>query len=189
MKNILLCITIILSGCSGQKNSLPHIVIETEMGDIEAELYPDKAPKTVAAFLNYIDSGYYKKAAFYRVVLQEGFSPEANTGVIQGGTWAVKDLKLPGIPHESTQVSKLTHSSGILSLARNEPGTGTTEFFICIGDQPQYDYGGRGNADGQGYAAFGKVTKGMKVARDIQQQRANGENFVKRVLIKNIVRE
>lgn len=189
MKYVLLFSAIILQGCSGKKDNLPHIVIETEMGDIKAELYPGKAPKTVAAFLSYIDKGYYKNAAFYRVILQEGLSEVSNNGIIQGGSWQNQNKKEPGIPHESTQLSKLTHSSGTLSLARNEPGTGNTEFFICIGDQSQYDYGNRGAGDSLGYAAFGKVTEGMKVVRQIQQMNASGETFTKKILIKNIERD
>lgn len=166
-------------------------MINTSMGDIEAELYTDKAPVTTAAFLKYIDAGYYKNACFYRVVMQEGFSPSLNTGLIQGGTWQTKDHavpEIPGIPHETTQKTGLSHTDGTLSLARTKPGTASTEFFICIGDQTQYDFGRNGVPDKQGYAAFGKVVKGMDVVRKIQLERSNGDQFVNRILIKNIER-
>ena len=64
----------LLISCGEKKSEYPQIVISTSMGDIEAELYPAKAPKTVAAFLQYIDAGYYKSSVFYRVVMQEGMS-------------------------------------------------------------------------------------------------------------------
>ncbi len=62
----------------------------------------------------------------------------------------------------------LKHLDGTLSMARNEPGTASSEFFICVGDQPELDYGGRRNPDGQGFAAFGRVVRGMDVVRKIQ---------------------
>ena len=188
MKKLFPVLLMLLLGCGQKKSSHPQIVITTSLGDIEAELYPEKAPKTVAAFLQYIDAGYYKNAVFYRVVMQEGMSPESNTGLIQGGIWNSQKLNLPGIPHESTQLSKLSHTDGTLSLARTAPGTANSEFFICIGNQSQYDYGNDGVGDKQGYAAFGSVTKGMSIVRKIQQQKLNGDQLVEKIAIKNIER-
>ncbi len=189
MKKLLAFILVIAIGCGEKKSQYPQIVISTSMGDIEAELYPDKAPKTVAAFLQYIDAGYYKNAVFYRVVMQEGMSPESNTGLIQGGIGDSQKLNLPGIPHESTQLSKLSHTDGTLSLARTAPGTANSEFFICIGDQSQYDFGNNGVGDKQGYSAFGSVTRGMSIVRKIQQQKVNGDQLIEKIVIKNIERE
>lgn len=162
--------------CHSPKNENPQVVIITNFGDIELELYPEKAPKTVAAFLFYIDSGYYQKSAFYRVLLTQGLAGD-NYGLIQGGTWQSNDIEVPGIPHESTKQSGLSHTTGTLSMARTKPGTAGTEFFICIGDQRQFDYGNEQNGDREGFAAFGKVIKGMKVVREIQKQPAQGESF------------
>jgi peptidyl-prolyl cis-trans isomerase A (cyclophilin A) len=188
MKKLFPVLLILLFSCGEKKNIHPQILISTSMGDIEAELYPDKVPKTVAAFLQYIDAGYYKDAVFYRVVLQEGMSASLNTGIIQGGIWESQKLNLAGIPHEGTQLSKLSHTDGTLSLARTAPGTANSEFFICIGDQTQYDYGNNGVGDKQGYSAFGKVIKGMDVVRMIQQQPLNGDQLIKKISIKNIER-
>ncbi len=116
-------------------------------------------------------------------------SASLNTGIIQGGIWESQKLNLAGIPHESTQLSKLSHTNGTLSLARTAPGTANSEFFICIGDQTQYDYGNNGVGDKQGYAAFGKVIKGMDVARMIQQQPVNGDQLIKKITISNIERK
>lgn len=169
------------------KYPFPHVLIQTEIGDIELELYPDKAPKTVAAFLKLVDDGTYVNASFYRVLKNDNLPADNNSGVIQGGLikkYPGKQNNLPRIPHESTSESKLSHLSGTLSLARNEPGSGNSEFFICIGDQPQFD----ATADQPGYAAFGKVFKGMKLVREIQQGANFGDALVYQIVIRNIVR-
>ena len=188
MKRLFALILVITIGCGEKKGQYPQIIITTAMGDIEAELYPAKAPQTVAAFLSYMDKGYYKDAVFYRVVMQEGMSAALNTGIIQGGIWESQKLNLAGIPHEGTNISKLSHTDGTLSLGRTAPGTANSEFFICIGDQTQYDYGNNGVGDKLGYSAFGKVTKGMDVVRMIQQQPLNGDQLIKKIAIKNIER-
>ncbi len=164
----------LFAACSTTANKNPHILIQTVAGDIEVELYTGKAPKTAAAFLSYIDSGFYKHSTFYRVLTddnQPSDAPKAN--LIQGGIWKTnykKATSLPGIPHEATNQTNVLHKNGIISLARMEPGTATTEFFICIGEQPGFDYGGKNNADGQGYAAFGKVVKGMNIVMRIYER-------------------
>lgn len=179
----------VLAACSSNRN--PQILIETSIGNIEAELYPGKAPKTVAAFLSYIDSGLFKKSSFYRVVYDEMMSNDDDAGVIQGGIWhtnAAQAEKLPGIVHESPGQTGLSHVSGTLSLARTVPGSANSEFFICIGDQTGYDSSKSLNADGLGFAAFGKVTSGMSIVRKIHQQPSSGEALTPPVTILNIKR-
>lgn len=179
-RKLLIVFICLITACTSSKNKNPHIEIETTFGDIEVELYPQQAPKTVAAFLSYIDSGYFKKAAFYRVLRDDDQPTNApKSELIQGGIWQT-DYKLaatiPGIPHESTQQTKILHKDGTISLARSAPGTANTEFFICVGDQPGFDYGGSNNPDGQGYAAFGKVVKGMNIVNSIYNApERNGE--------------
>lgn len=180
-----------LMACSQPEYKNPHLLIETQMGDIEVELYPDQAPKTVAAFLSYIDSGFYNNSSFYRVLKSEEFPTPANTGIIQGGMWQTnpgKKATIPGIEHETTKQSGLTHQSGTLSLARTTPGTANTEFFICIGDQSPLDYGRRGTIDGQGFAAFGKVFDGMDIVRKIQAQKSHGDKFAEGIRIYKITK-
>lgn len=161
-------------GCKETKYQEPTVKIETFFGDIIVELYPEKAPETVKAFLSYVDSGYYKNSSFYRVLKAEDQPINAfKSELIQGGLWQTdykKQKLLPGIPLETTKQTGLLHTDGIISLARTEPETGNTEFFICLGDQPVYDYGGEASEDGLGYATFGKVVKGMQFVRQIQQQ-------------------
>jgi len=191
MYRVLLLI-IFISSCSHPHYKNPHVTIETRFGDIEVELFPDQAPKSVAAFLSSVDSGLYKHSSFYRVLKEEDQPSSAfKTELIQGGIWhsnPVKAATLKGIPHETTQQSGLSHTDGTISLARTTPGSATSEFFICVGDQKDYDYGSKINPDGQGYAAFGRVVKGIDVVRKIHSQNENEESFDPPVEILNIVR-
>mgnify|MGYP000981133050 CR=1 FL=1 len=190
MKKLLFLSAVILFSCRETYKN-PHVLIETKLGDIEVELFPDKAPATVAAFLSYVDSGYYTNSSFYRVLKADELPNPNNTGIIQGGIWQSKPdlkVKLPGIKHEPTTQSGLTHQSGTVSLARTDPGTANSEFFICIGDQSPLDAGRRGTEDGLGMAAFGKVVKGMPVVRKIQEQKCHGDKFDESIGINKISR-
>jgi peptidyl-prolyl cis-trans isomerase A (cyclophilin A) len=191
LKYITILASLAVMGCNQQSYKNPHIVIESQFGDIEVELFADQAPKTVAAFLSYIDSGFYNQSSFYRVLKTEELPSATNTGIIQGGIWQTnpaKKITIPGIEHESTKQTRLTHESGTISLARLEPGTGNTEFFICIGDQSPLDAGRRGTEDGQGYAAFGRVFKGMDIVRKIQAKKSHGDKFDEKIEIRKISR-
>ena len=147
-----------------------RVRLDTEAGIIVLELYADKAPGTVANFLRYVDQKRYDGARFYRVVRQNN---QANSPVkievIQGGLQNDTTKAFPPIPQETTQKTGLKHLDGTLSLARGQPNSGASEFFICINDQPGLDFGGKRNPDGQGFAAFGRVVSGMDVVRRIQQ--------------------
>lgn len=192
MKQFIFCLAItgLFFSCSNN-NKHPQIIIETSLGNIEAELYPDKAPKTANAFLSYVDSGLFKNSSFYRVVYNDAFTNDDDAGVIQGGIWQTNNAtaeKLPGIPHESPKQTGLSHISGTLSLARTTAGSANSEFFICIGDQSEYDESKSLNPDGLGFAAFGKITSGMDIVRKIHRQPATGDAFVKPVVILNIKR-
>ena len=186
---IILCFSIF--GCKTNDPDKPQIKIKTNVGDITLELYAKKAPATVAAFLNYVDSNYYKDGSFYRVMKNENLSAEYNKGLIQGGLYQStpeKLISLPGTMHESPKQTGLSHTNGTISMARTTAGSAKTEFFICIGDQTRYDSGGSANADGLGMAAFGKVVKGMDIARKIQSKNSNGETFETPIKILNIIR-
>lgn len=183
----------LIMSCSVSEPKDPRVTIKTKFGDIEVELYPAQAPKSVAAFLSCVDSGFYKNSLFYRVLNDENQPSDAfKAELIQGGMWRTsykKSVALKGIPHETTQQTKILHKDGTVSLARAEPGTATSEFFICIGDQPGFDYGGENNPDKQGYAAFGKVIKGMDIVKRIHQQPDNNQSLYPPVNIYNIVRQ
>ena len=178
--------------CMQTEYKQPTIKIQTNFGDIIVELYPEKAPKTVAGFLSFIDSGYFKNSSFYRVLKKEDQPSNAfKSELIQGGIWQTdykKQITIPGIPHESTKESGLLHKTGIISLARAAPGTASTEFFICLSDQPVYDYGGEASPEGLGFAPFGKVIKGMAIVRQIHSQPDVDTRFTPPIKIKNIKR-
>jgi peptidyl-prolyl cis-trans isomerase A (cyclophilin A) len=180
MIRLIFLFIIVCMSCNQRTGKYPVVLIETRYGDIEVELYPDKAPVTVAAFLSYVDAGYYNKSSFYRVLKADELPNPNNFGIIQGGIWKSRPdvlVSIPGIRHESTTQTGLTHQSGTISLARTRPGTASTEFFICIGGQNQFDAGQDGTEDRQGFAAFGKVIKGMPVVRKIQEQSSRGDQF------------
>ncbi|MEQ1554262.1 MAG: peptidylprolyl isomerase [Ferruginibacter sp.] len=185
IKNVLLIYIISIVSCTAKSNSNPQILISTNYGDIEAELFPQKAPKTVTAFLSYINSGYYKNTTFYRVLKIDDLPEDINYGIIQGGLWPnLKNIK--GITHEPTSLTGLTHSNGTLSLARTGIGTASTEFFICIGNQSNFNAGGNSGVDTLGFAAFGTVLHGMRVVRKIQAQAYNNDHFKVPIKINNI---
>jgi peptidyl-prolyl cis-trans isomerase A (cyclophilin A) len=170
LKIIITTSVIVTMAACGNKN--PEVIIITELGDITIELYPDKAPVTVANFIRYIEENRFKGATFYRVVTQDNQPDnDVKIEVIQGGLFEDNHPQaLPPIKHETTQQTGIRHLDGTISMARYGPGTATSEFFICIGNQPSLDYGGNRNTDGQGFAAFGRVVKGMDVVKKIQQQ-------------------
>ncbi len=188
---VILLIAVLFQRCSSPAYTHPHVLIKTKWGEIEAEVYTDKAPKTAAAFLQHVDAGLYNRCFFYRVLNSENQpSNAAKAQLIQGGIWKNKDHRdtLTPIPHETTQQTGIHHTDGVLSMARLAPGTATSEFFICIGDQPGFDFGGENNPDGQGYAAFGRVIKGMEAVRQIYNQPEEDQSFDPPVAIISISR-
>lgn len=173
---------------AGSQN--PHVSIKTELGDITIEIFERQAPVTAANFLKYVDDGLFKNATFYRVVTMENQPDnDIKIEVIQGGLGFTEGSQtLPPIEHETTDKTGILHKDGVISMARLQPGTAASEFFICVGDQPELDFGGKRNPDGQGFAAFGKVVAGMDVVRKIHTQPENGQMLVPRISISDIVR-
>jgi peptidyl-prolyl cis-trans isomerase A (cyclophilin A) len=165
------------------------VVIETELGAIEAEVALDKAPVSGANFLRYVDAGLYDNALFHRTVKADNQpNNDVKIEVIQAATAAGARQFAP-IPLERTSATGLTHTSGTLSMARAAPDSATSDFFICIGDQHSLDFGGKRNPDGQGFAAFGHVTKGMDIVRKIQAAPAGGQRLTPPVRILRVARK
>ena len=160
-----------------------RVAIETGLGTLEIALEPAKAPRTTANFLRYVEAGAYAGGRFHRTVTKDN-QPQnkVKIEVVQAGA-AREDMDFPPIPLERTKETGLRHQDGAISMARGTPDSATSDFFICIGDQPELDFGGRRNPDGQGFAAFGRVVKGMDVARRIQGRPAQGQNLVPPVRI------
>ena len=149
-----------------QAPSSPRVRITTELGAFTVEVYPGRAPLTASNFLLYVDRGYLNGSSVYRIVSMQN-QPDTVPAKIEVIQFGLKDALLPPVPHEPTTQTGLHHKDGTLSLARLAPGTGSSAFFICIGDQPELDFGGKRNPDGQGFAAFGQVVDGMDTVRRI----------------------
>ncbi len=189
------------------------VFISTPLGEIEVELAAEQAPVTVGNFLHYVDGGFYDGGRFHRTVTPDnqsnanlkkekigaGIDPSADRSqlpndavaieVIQGGVNPDRQDELgPPIPLERTSETGLHHGDGSISMARLTPDSAVADVFICIGDQPELDEGGRRNPDGQGFAAFGHVTRGMDVVRAIHQSPADGQALDPPIEITRITR-
>jgi peptidyl-prolyl cis-trans isomerase A (cyclophilin A) len=153
---------------------LPAVRFVLESGRIDIELEAARAPLSSDDFLRYVDGHFYDDGRFTRTVRADNDHGAARIDVVQGGVRPGVTPMAP-IAHESTQMTGLKHLDGVISLPRDKVGTGSgAEFFICIGDQPALDFGGRRNADGQGFAAFGRVIAGMDLVRSIWRADASG---------------
>jgi peptidyl-prolyl cis-trans isomerase A (cyclophilin A) len=160
------------TACADKSPQSVHLTMQTSLGAIEMELYPEQAPLSVENFVRLADGGHLDGATFYRTVSPQNDNGSPVISVIQGG---IGDAESPFAPiaHETTLQTGLPHLDGSLSMARSEVGTASTEFFICIGAQPALDFAGTRNADGEGFAVFGQVVSGMDVVHAIHQSPAD----------------
>jgi peptidyl-prolyl cis-trans isomerase A (cyclophilin A) len=181
----------VASPLRAQSLPLPHVVFRTERGEIEVEVDTIRAPITGKNFLRYVDGGFFTNGSFFRVVRQDNQPNDSiRIGVIQAGASREKRGEgFPPIALERTSVTGLKHLDGTISMARAGVNTATSSFFICLGPQPALDFGGMRNPDGQGFAAFGRVVKGLDVAHRIQGEAANGQTLVTPVRIHEAVRK
>ena len=187
---VLLPLITTLSGCGGDGSQPnPRVLLRTELGDIEIEVYMERAPVTAANFMRYARENRFRGATFYRTVTMDNQpDKDVKIEVVQGGLGEDPEgLALPPIEHETTERTGVLHRDGTLSMARSSPGTAGSEIFICIGDQPELDFGGRRNPDGQGFAAFGQVVEGMEVVRAIQTQPAEGQLLSPEIRILEVI--
>ena len=187
-----LCVPLLASAPAGraEAQALPRVIIETELGRIEAEIDSVHAPLTSANFLRYVDLGFYRFGRFHRTVRPDNQpGDKVKIEVVQAGLDSLRVKDFPPVTLERTKVTGLSHKNGTLSMARDGPNTATSDFFICIGDQPALDFGGKRNPDGQGFAAFGRVVLGMDVVRKIQAAPAVGQRLEPPIRILDIVRK
>ncbi len=160
--------------------------IETALGVVVVEVDRARAPVTARNFLGYVERGEYDGARFHRTV-RAGNQPDnrIRIDVVQAGRGPAADPPdRPPIPLERTSVTGLRHTDGAISMARDGPDTATSDFFICVGPQPELDFGGRRNPDGQGFAAFGRVVSGMDVVRRIHGAPADGQSLAPPIVIR-----
>ncbi|WP_249171910.1 peptidylprolyl isomerase [Erythrobacter sp. JK5] len=165
---------------------VPHetvdVVLETDRGAITVALETERAPITAANFLRYVDEGRLDGTVFYRAMTLD-WEPHPN-GLIQGGTQWDPERVLPGIAHEPTNVTGLSHTRGALSMAMGEPGTANGDFSIMVQDQTGLD--AQPDSDDpvwkHGYAVFGYVIDGMEVVEAIHTSPVDpdkGEGWMK----------
>ncbi|MBN8714795.1 MAG: peptidylprolyl isomerase [Xanthomonadales bacterium] len=136
--------------------ALPQVVLETSQGAITIELYPEKSPKSVANFLQYVRDGFYAGTVLHRVI--PGY-------LVQGGLYT-RDLRpkrtRPAIPDEAD--NGLSNLRGTIAVARGtDPNSGTAQFFFNLVDNLRLDFVGNQSSLTWGFAVFGKITKGMDV--------------------------
>ena len=145
------------------------VTLETALGAFTVELFEQKAPLTTANFLAYVDSGRYDGSSIFRIVNPDNQDAEdpVRISVIHGGTRPLAPSNLPMIALETTRQTGLSHRHGTLSLGREAADSAEGDFFVCISDQPHFDYGGARHPDGLGFAAFGQVCVGMAVVEAI----------------------
>jgi peptidyl-prolyl cis-trans isomerase A (cyclophilin A) len=165
-------------------------MIETERGNITVALDSAHAPASVANFLRYVDRGLYDGGRVHRAVTRANQPNDSvRIEVIQAGAdTARRGEGFPPIGLERTSTTGIRHHDGTLSMARAGPNSATSDFFICIGDQPALDFGGHRNLDGQGFAAFGQVTDGMSIVRAIQASPVQAQRLTPPIKIKAIRR-
>jgi len=170
--------------------TLPRVVIETTLGRIDVEIDTIRAPVSGANFLRYVDVKFYDGGIFFRTVTPGNQPNDAvKIEVIQAsGDTTRRGEWFPAVPLERTTVTGLRHTAGTISMARGGPDTARDQFFICVTDQPELDFGGRRNPDGQGFAAFGRVVSGMDVVRAIQQRPADGQRLTPPIAITRVTR-
>ena len=178
-----------LVACAGPANQL-QVRFETGSGAFVVALDEQAAPITCANFLRYVDAGRYDGGRFHRAVrLDNQNRSDVCIEVIQGGVQRSPGApSFPAIPLERTRDTGLRHVDGTISMARGKPDSARSDFFICIGEQPSLDFGGARNADGQGFAAFGRVVEGMAVVRAIQAAPTERERLTPAIGIHTVAR-
>jgi peptidyl-prolyl cis-trans isomerase A (cyclophilin A) len=207
MRQIVLRIATVLAACAtigsvaapgpqhaSQRSGDVLVRIETSFGNIDAVVDTSRAPLTANNFLKYVDAGMYDGGLFWRTTRPDNYVPHLPDRppfqIIQGDiSTARANDKFPPIPLERTTKTGLTHKAGTLSMPRGaEADSGTSGFVICLEDTPSLDFGSMRYPDGQGFAAFGHVVKGMDVVENIHSQPVKRQNLTPPVAITRIVR-
>lgn len=182
-----------LAGRAGAESTAPQetrVVVVTELGDIDIAVDAERAPNTAANFFRYVDGRFFDGGTFFRTVtLDNQPDDKVRIEVIQGGVNPAREKEqFPSIPLERTRDTGMRHVDGAVSMARSGPDSARASFFICIGDQPELDFGGARNPDGQGFAAFGHVVRGMDVVRRIQKSPAQAQQLRPPIRIVRVTR-
>jgi peptidyl-prolyl cis-trans isomerase A (cyclophilin A) len=166
------------------------VALLTSAGEIDIRVDAVHAPKTAANFLAYVRHGAFDGGSFFRTVLTQPDNQPHNVAkidVIQADN-APHFTAAPPLAFEPTSRTGIRHRDGTVSMAR-DPGldTATTNFFICIGDQPSLDDGGARSADHRGFAAFGEVVRGMEIVRAIHDAPHHDQQLTPVIRIRHAV--
>lgn len=161
------------------KKEKPVVAINTNLGTITVELYPDKAPKTVENFLGYVNSKHFDNTIFHRVI--DGF-------MIQGGGFTPDfNQKTTRSPIQNEADNGLKNTRGTIAMARtNDPNSATAQFFINLEDNGFLDFKSK-SGSGWGYAVFGKVVNGMDVVDKIAKVKTGSHGIHRDVPLEPIV--
>jgi peptidyl-prolyl cis-trans isomerase A (cyclophilin A) len=146
------------------------VVIDTTLGPITVGLDQGRAPITAGNFLRYVDGKRFDDTSFYRAVR---IDEAGEYGLVQGGLQGNPKKAFKPILHEAPYATGLSHVNGAISMARENPGTATADFFFVIGDLTALD--GKVADNDPGYAVFGRVTAGMEVVKQILEQPRDAE--------------
>jgi peptidyl-prolyl cis-trans isomerase A (cyclophilin A) len=160
------------AGCA----TMTEVELDTDAGRMVVDLDVARAPVSACNFLSYVMTRDYDGGSVFRTVVSATNDNPNPIDVIQAATPRGSDdaLRAP-IPLERTRDTGLRHVAGTISMARDGPDTATSSFFIVTQDTPSLDFGGGRNPDGQGFAAFGRLSRGLDVARRIQAMPADAE--------------
>jgi peptidyl-prolyl cis-trans isomerase A (cyclophilin A) len=168
--------------------SAATVEFTTEAGSFLVEVDEKAAPVTSSNFLQYVDQDAYVGGAFYRATTpQNQAALPVKIHIVQARP-GEKAPSIPPIKLERTSETGLRHVRWAISMARGGPDTATAQFFICMDDEPELDFGGERNPDCQGFAVFGRVVKGFDVVARIYQSELSGEVLKKPVMIKTVRR-
>ena len=169
--------------------------VETSLGNIDIAVDAAHAPVTAANFLKYVDGGFYNGGRFHRATRPDNYMPQLPDRppfqIIQADIDPARAKeKFAPIPLERTTTTGLTHKAGTISMPRGaDADSAASGFVICLDERtPSLDFGSRRYEDGQGFAAFGRVVKGMDVVRRIQQQPVKGQALDPPIAITRIAR-
>lgn len=160
MKQLVISMVLMMSSVAALAAN-PQVILSTSKGDITLELYSEKAPKSVANFLEYVRSGHFAGTIFHRVI------PHF---MIQGGGFTVDMQQKPTrdpIPNEAD--NGLQNKRGTIAMARTmDPHSATAQFFINVVDNPSLNHQSPASGSTWGYAVFGRVIEGMEVVDEIR---------------------